>query len=101
MKDRAIAFALKKFWNMKFEKVGKIEKLFIDTKAKRIYLELSLKGESEPVSIEIVRYRIEDEKLYIEKIQASKEWIEGIFELVGQKGFRLPPQVAHYLKMLL
>ena len=101
MKDKAIAFALRKFWNMKFESIGKIEKLFIDSKAKRIYVELALKGEHEPISIEIVRYRIEDGKLFIDEVRASKEWIEGVFEIIGQRGFELPPQVAHYLKVLL
>ncbi len=101
MKDKAIALALKGYWNMKFEKIGKIKKLFFDSEAKRIFLEIDLKGENEPVNIEIVRYHIEKDRFFVDEVKASKEWMEGLFELLASKGIELPPQVAKYLRVLL
>ena len=80
LKDRTFAQLLKGFFNMKLEEIGKIEKLFIDSKEKKIFVEARLRGEESPVSVEILRYHIRGEELVIEDIRASKEWIEGVFE---------------------
>ena len=102
MKDRAVALMLKGAWNMKLSKIGKIRQLHLDSGAKKISMEIVLRGESEPIWIEVERYEIVGDELYIKEFRSSKEWIEGVFEnFLSQKPIKIPAQAARYLELIL
>jgi len=102
MKDRAIALLLKGVWNMKLAKIGKIKQLHLNSEDNKISMEILLQGEREPIWIEVERYEIVGDELYIKKLRSSKEWIEGVFEnFLSQKPIKIPAQAARYLELIL
>jgi hypothetical protein len=85
---------------------GTLTKLKLDTTARRIEAELELKGETEPVRLDIGEYELVEEDdsawLVIKEISTSREWLTRLANdfAVGRR-FELPASVRSYLPMLL
>ena len=79
--------------------------LAIDTENKRIRLRLDLIGESEPVEIDVTRYRLHTTDsgahLTIESATASRQWLNIALQqfVIGQT-FPVPPKAEALLKLL-
>ena len=85
---------------------GKITTLELDSRAKKLHVEALLRGESEPIRVEIDSYELEqrngDVYLKIKQISTSREWITTLArqELVNRP-IRLPRQFSGLVGRLL
>ena len=91
-----IEFSLKEYLNRRYSDIATIRELKLDLDAKRISLEIGLKGEAEPVKINVERYEVSesDGKLYLEvlDVTASREWLNALAPLLLKgKKIALPP----------
>lgn len=78
MKDAAVGKGLQELanWNTEF---GRVRSLKLDSRARRLEVELDLRGESEAVRVVVEDYRLNEgpEGLTIEagKVTTSREWL--------------------------
>ncbi|MGE5431663.1 MAG: hypothetical protein ACM3QX_11350 [Syntrophomonadaceae bacterium] len=93
IKDRLISKGAEKVVNTLFEDMGKVSGLSIDSRNKAMKLNLDLKGETAPLSINIMEYEILEEAsnfyIIINKLKASREWMNIAFERFF-KGMKIP-----------
>ena len=66
------------------ERYGEIQKLSLDTSAKKLNLEILLRGESETFKISEARYRIEERRgqtiLILHDIKVSRQWAQNLLD---------------------
>jgi len=78
-KDCALQVAVKLWFNHIQKRYGHMTSIQIDSTAKSIHVELELKGESSPLTIDVKRYAlsIESGETFIElgDIETSREWV--------------------------
>jgi hypothetical protein len=101
-KDRIVEASAKAFLNGKFEKFGAVTKLQLDSKNKTLCIELLLKGESLPVSINVGAYELTERDgascLVLQRLDASREWVGAVLnEFVAGRPFKLPEGVKGFL----
>ncbi len=101
-KDFVISFIVEKLINSRWHEIGKIIDFKIDTKNKTLNLEFELKGESEPIKINITKYELiyKDEKSFIsiKGVKTSREWLNVIAEkFLEEKPIEIPEQYARVL----
>ncbi|HEX2961953.1 MAG: hypothetical protein ACM3UR_01640 [Bacteroidota bacterium] len=93
IKDKLVSKGAEKVVNTLFEDMGKVSGLSIDSRNKAMKLTLDLKGETAPLSINIMEYEIlEEESRYfivIHKLKASREWMNIAFGRFF-KGMKIP-----------
>ena len=80
--------------------------LKIDTAQRVIQADVLLKGEDQPLHIEVKNYRVtQDEEsmlLEIGEVSVSREWIHSVAtEFLNGRRFRLPTTVAVALRLIL
>jgi hypothetical protein len=101
-KDAALRKALLHFLRPRFERYGEIQELEVNTTAKVVTAEVSLKGEPFPFEISEARYRIEtreDESwIVFHGIKVSKEWVQN---LLDDQFPEIPVKMPKVLEMLL
>ena len=95
LKEVALEVALKAFMNREIEAFGVVRQLSIDTSKKTMRVELDLKGESAPISVDIGSYELseKDGKPHIafRELNASREWISAVLKkYVAGQAFPLP-----------
>jgi hypothetical protein len=97
-KDRAVAAAAKVLINRKIANFGEVTELRLDNQRKTAGLELQLKGEALPISLEIGSYELSAEGnqdfVSLWELRSSREWITIVLNeyIVGKK-FPVPPSV--------
>jgi hypothetical protein len=83
-KDAALRKALLHFLRPRFERYGEIQELEVDTTAKVVTAEISLKGEPFPFVISEARYRIErkgeESWIIFHGLKVSKEWVQNLLD---------------------
>jgi hypothetical protein len=104
-KDAAIALAARTFVNTRFNRIGQMTELSVDTKKRTIRVRLELKGEDEPIDIHVKKYSLERRStgatLTIGDAVASREWLtEAMKEFVIGRRFTIPERAAAILKLL-
>lgn len=96
---------IKIYINNKFKRYGSMLNLNLDSKNKKINLEVMLVGEKESLSINIGEYKIlqENDKFYIQidDVSTSRTWLNVVATetLNGQK-LELPSKIAKLLKVI-
>ena len=105
-KDSALAKVLQMIVNHFFDDIGKVLELRIDSKAKKILLQVLLQGESEPVSIAIHTYKIvKKEQGYffiVDDMTITKEWMDRVAKkYFVQKPLAIPSHYAKYLQKII
>ena len=98
-KDGAVEAAGRAFLNQQIEKFGVVTRLQLDSRQKTISAQLSLKGETIPVIIEVESYeviqRTEGTYITVRRVHASREWIGALLsELVVGRQFKIPRVVG-------
>ena len=96
IKDQATGPLAGLFFNVLLKPYGTMTNLQIDSKNKTITCELDLKGESTPLKINCLSYRLveEGEATFFEitRVETSREWINVLCdEYLKQRRFKLPP----------
>lgn len=102
MKNSAISMGLKAFLNDRFGKYGEVLDLSLDTEQSKIVAHAMLRGEKEPLTINIDRYKLlqEDGKTFltIEEVSTTREWITTLLNRVlDGRRVELPSGVRHFL----
>jgi len=95
IKDSLSSAAAKALLTSRIDRYGKITDLHIRSREKSVSAELVLEGEQVPVTILIERYRIDGTSgahtLTVEKITASRAWLQNLLEdLVVGKPLPVP-----------
>ncbi len=85
---------------------GKMTSLKLDSKTKRLELELELKGEQEPISVQIPHYELlpdgEQTVVLFEDVLTSREWLTVLARrFVVGKRIPLPKELDAILKSVL
>lgn len=101
-KDSVVSFLVEKVINVKMQDIGKVMDFNIDSKNKTIKLEFELKGESEPIMIDVTKYNIiyknEKSLISIKGVKTSREWLNVIAKkFLEEKPIEIPEQYAKYL----
>jgi sporulation protein YlmC with PRC-barrel domain len=101
-KDLALSLGIKKVINLKIKKFGNISNLSLDTKNKKINLELVLKGEEKALEVIVNNYTFEEKQnkyyLIASDIESSREWLTIILEeYIDKQEFEIPKE---YMKMI-
>ena len=92
-KEGAVEAGAKAFINRKIESFGEVTHLQIDPRGKIILLQATLKGETSPVVVKVLRYEVisapEATYLQLGEFDASREWITAVLNQYVT-GLRLP-----------
>lgn len=102
-KDRLIETGAMAYLNNKLlAPYGKATSLRLDSTAKRITIEVELKGETSPLEVEVLDYEIteENERFFVKakKIRTSREWLTTLAsEKLCDVRFEVPAQVGSLL----
>ncbi len=104
-KDSALAFAARTFFNNRFQEIGELTDLSVDTRKQTLQLRLSLSGEVEPIEIHVRKYRIrrsgDRSLLTIIDATASRRWVDAALrEFVLKRSFAIPTSAETALKLL-
>jgi hypothetical protein len=104
-KDVAVALAARTAFNARFQRIGKMTELAIDTKNRVVRVQLDLVGEPERIEIRIGKYELEQSSggttLKLLDVTASRPWIaEALREFVVGRSFEIPSTAGALLKLL-
>ncbi len=105
-KDAAVAVAVETFFNAKFNRIGRISDVSVDTGKREVRARLELAGESTPVDIHVTNYSVEEQAdrvtVTIGDASASREWMtELLRQLVIGRRFDIPERAAAIVKLLM
>ena len=105
MKDAALSKSAKAALNSYMKEYGRMLKLELDSKSKKVMLEVMLEGEKEPLQVELERYELTEEggKHYLKAygIHTSRAWINTVAATYLEgKAFEVPPQYVQMLKLV-
>ncbi len=94
-KEKALDATARLWLQQKLKRFGSMTSLHIDSKLKTIRLELELKGEPSPITVEVENYELlernDEAFLRINKISTSREWMTVLLrEFIPNQQFRIP-----------
>jgi hypothetical protein len=106
VKDAGASFMVERAVAHRLQPYGRMLNLSIDSKTKRIRLEILLKGETEPIAITIDEYQLTSaagaDFVRINKASASREWIHALLQdFALGKTIPLPEKYSNMVKSLL
>src|ERR1041385_2868076 len=105
-KDAGASFVIERAVAHRLQPYGRMLNLSIDSKTKRIRLEILLKGETEPLTVTIDEYQLTTaagaDFILIKKASASREWVGALLQdfAIG-KTIPLPTKYGNMAKSLL
>jgi hypothetical protein len=105
-RDAGTSFVVERAVAHRLQPYGRMLNLSIDSKTKRIRLEILLKGETEPLTVTIDEYQLTTaagaDFILIKKASASREWVDALLQdfAIG-KTIPLPSKYANMAKSLL
>jgi hypothetical protein len=105
-KDRLIQKAAVAMLNQSvFRPYGTVKELKIDTTRRTLDVEAELKGETQPVRIQVQQYDIVEENgaafVVLKGITTSRDWLTTLAQNYGEgRRFEIPESVRAYLPML-
>ena len=105
-RDAGTSFVVERAIAHRLQPYGRMLNLSIDSKTKRIRLEILLKGETEPVQITIDEYQITSsggaDFLLIKQASASREWINALLQdFAIDRKLPLPDKYRNMVKSVL
>ena len=105
-KGQAVSLASRQILNSYLAKYGTMLNFSVQPDTKTIDAEILLKGELAPIKVTLSGYEIsgpaDRPTLRVEKVAASREWLEVVLrEFVEGKPIDLPSKAAPLLKILL
>ena len=106
-KDRLISARIKQELNIQFARYGKVLDVKLNTREQRVQLSLSLKGEPEPITVNIGKYSLikENGQLWLtvdrQTIETSREWLSLVLQdQVGRQRLPIPQKYAWVVEFL-
>jgi hypothetical protein len=102
-KDAALAFAARRALNAKLEAFGEITDLSLDTAHRRAQFRFVLRGEREPIDVDVRKYDVADDGDWLTVVDAvaSREWLTAALQqfAIGRR-FPIPHKAAVALRLL-
>lgn len=81
-RDLLAQSTLRAWLNSRFEQLGRMTSLQIDSQTKTLRFELELKGETQPLTVHVGRYQLieQGEKTWLQlgQINTSREWLNAL-----------------------
>ncbi|MFL6538048.1 MAG: hypothetical protein ACJ8JD_07705 [Chthoniobacterales bacterium] len=102
-KDATLETAARIALNSRLSGIAEIRELSLDSGARCVRVTLQLCGESAPVELHVLRYRLREQKgeIAIDEVTASREWLQNVLErFVVGRWFEVPPAAHTALKLL-
>lgn len=104
-KDSSVAFVLEKLLQKRFERYGTMIEIKIESRQSTASVTLLLRGEREPVTINIERYELGENAsgnyFTVRQATASREWLTLLLQdFLLNKEFPIPEKYAGYLRMI-
>jgi len=106
-KDRLISSRIKQELNIQFARYGQVLDVKLNTREQSVQLSISLKGEPEPITVNIGKYSFvrENGQLWLTidtaTIEASKEWLALVLQdQVGRQRLPIPQKYAWLVEFL-
>ena len=106
-KDRLISERIKQELNTRIARYGEVLDVKLNTRERSVQLSIKLKGESEPITVNIGKYELikEDTKLWLgvdsQSIQASREWVTLLLQdQAGRHRLPIPQKYAWAVEFL-
>jgi hypothetical protein len=105
-RDAGTSFVVERAVASRLQPYGRMLNLSIDSKTKKIRLEILLKGESEPVQITVNEYQITSaggaDFFVIKEASASREWINALLQdFAIDRKVPLPEKYGNVVKSVL
>lgn len=106
LKSAAVEQGVKVLLAPYLDGIGSIRSLDIDTQSKSVRIELALNGEQTFVTVK-AGYALHDEadgtlSASVESFEASRPWLNGVFERYGQgRRFRVPEEHTGKVRLAL
>jgi len=103
MKDAALRSLARQYINSKIsDQYGVVTKLEIDRAKKAIHAELDLKGESQPIIVDVTAYELiatpDKTLIRLADVKISRQWVDALFQQFGRdKTFEVPDIVKALL----
>jgi len=106
-KDRLISERIKQELNTRIARYGEVLDVKLNTRERSVQLSIKLKGESDPITVNIGKYELikEDTKLWLgvdsQSIQASREWVTLLLQdQAGRHRLPIPQKYAWAVEFL-
>ena len=106
-KDRLISVRIKQELNLQFARYGQVLDVKLNTREQSVQLSMNLKGESDPVTVNIGKYSLikENDQLWLtvdsRTIEASREWLTLVLQdQAGRQRLPIPQKYARLVEFL-
>ena len=106
-KDRLISARIKQELNLQIARYGQVLDLKLNTREQSVQLSISLKGEPDPVTVNIGKYSLikENDQLWLtvdsRTIEASREWLTLVLQdQAGRQRLPIPQKYAWLVEFL-
>jgi hypothetical protein len=105
-RDAGTSYVVERAVANRLQPYGRMLNLSIDSKTKKIRLEILLKGESEPVAVTINEYQVTSaggaDFFVIKQATASREWIDALLQdFAIDRKLPLPAKYGNMVKSVL
>jgi hypothetical protein len=105
-KDAGASMAIERWLARQLEDYGELKMLKINSTDKTVHVEVLLKGEYQPLSVEIQEYEFSSEGgrdyIAVKRATASRDWVNAVIRnfLIGRK-HPLPEQHSAMIRVVL
>ncbi|HTD16667.1 MAG TPA: hypothetical protein VK673_15900 [Chthoniobacterales bacterium] len=106
-KDRLISERIKQELNTRVARYGEVLDVKLNTRARGVQLSIKLKGEADPITVNIGKYELikENEQLWLtvdsQSIEASREWLTLLLQdQAGRHRLPVPQKYAWAVEFL-
>ncbi|HEX6566259.1 MAG TPA: hypothetical protein VF020_18355 [Chthoniobacterales bacterium] len=106
-KDRLISERIKQELNTHLARYGEVLDVKLNTRERSVQLSIKLKGESEPITVNIGKYELikEESQLWLgvdsQSIQTSREWLTLVLQdQAGRQRLPIPQKYAWAVEFL-
>ena len=103
MKDAALRSLARQYINSRIsDQYGVVTKLEIDREKKTIHAELDLKGENQPIIVDVTAYELivapDKTLIRLASVKISRDWLNALYQQFGRdKTFEVPDLVKALL----
>lgn len=105
-KDAGVSIVAERYAARFLEPYGRMLNLSIDSRAKKITVELLPKGEQTPITVTIDEYELitlnQQTSILIKRASANREWVDALLkDFATGESIKLPEQYANTLAKIL
>lgn len=105
-KDAGASIALEHLLAKQLEPYGELKQLKLNSRERKIHVEVLLKGEMHPLGVDVLEYELQaaadQDYLVVQRVVASREWVTELLRnfLVGRR-HPIPQQHSKLVRLVL